>query len=119
MPLTVTQRVEDDIGILELSGTLTLGPSLAGLRTTARQLIQSQKLRGLIVQVGAVTQTDSSGLGELTVVYTLATQKGCPLRLVNVRPELHKLLELTRIDGLLTTSGDLASAKSEMRKKSG
>lgn len=116
MPLTVTQRVEDDIGILELSGTLTLGPSLVGLRNAARQLIAHHKLHGVIVQVEAVTQTDSSGLGELTVVYTLATKKSCPLRLVNVRPELRKLLELTRLDGLLTSAGDISSAKNEMKK---
>lgn len=115
--LTVTQRIEDDIGILELSGTLTLGPSLVTLRNTARQLLESNKLKGVIVHVGAITQTDSSGLGELTVVYTLATKRGCALRLVNVKPELRKLLTLTRLDGLLTSSADLVSAKSEIKKK--
>ncbi len=116
--LTVTQRVEDGIGILELVGPLTLGPALVGLRTNARQLVEGHKLRGLIVQVGEVTQTDSSGLGELTVVYTLATKKGCPVRLVNVKPELRKILELTRLDGLLPSADDVASAKDEMRKSS-
>ncbi|SRR5579875_2025704 len=115
--LTITPRIEDEIGILELAGTLTLGPSLISLRNTARQLLEGNKLRGVIVQVGAVTQTDSSGLGELTVVYTLATKKGCALRLVNVKPELRKLLMLTRLDGLLTTCADLASAKSEIGKR--
>jgi len=118
MLLTVTKRVEDDIGILELSGALTLGPSLVGLRNNARQLIEGHKLHGLIVQVGAVTQIDSSGLGELTVVYSFATKRGCPLRLVNVKPELRKMLELTRLDGLLPSAGDISAAKNEMRKNS-
>jgi anti-anti-sigma factor len=116
MPLTVTQRVEDDIGILELSGALTLGPSLTELRNKARQMLEGNSLKGVIVHAGAVTQTDSSGLGELTVVYTLATKKGCALRLVNVKPELRKILQLTRLDGLLPSAADIASAKSEMRK---
>ena len=116
MPLSVAQRIEDEIGILELSGPLTLGPSLVELRNNARQLIDGQRLRGVIIQVGAVTQTDSSGLGELTVVYTLATKKGYPLRLVNVRPELRKILELTRLDVLLPSASDLSSAKMEIRK---
>ncbi len=118
MLLTVTKRVEDDIGSLELSGALTLGPSLVGLRNNARQLIEGHKLHGLIVQVGAVTQIDSSGLGELTVVYSFATKRGCPLRLVNVKPELRKMLELTRLDGLLPSAGDISAAKNEMRKNS-
>lgn len=116
--LTVTQQIEDDIGILDLSGTLTLGPSLVSLRNTARQLLDGNKLKGVIVLVGAITQTDSSGLGELTVVYTLAMKRGCALRLVNVKSDLRKLLTLTRLDGLLTSSTDLASAKSEIKKKS-
>lgn len=115
MALTITSRVEDDVAILELAGTLTLGPSLVGLRNQARQLLEGHKVHGLIVQVGAVTQTDSSGLGELTVVYTLATKKRCPVRLVNVKPELRKLLELTHLDGLLTSAADIPSAKSEMK----
>jgi anti-anti-sigma factor len=115
-PLTVTQRVEDNIGILELSGALTLGPSLIGLRNSARQLIKANNLAGLIVHTGAVTHTDSSGLGELTVVYSLATMNHCPLRLVSVKPDLKKILEMTRLDGILPKSDDIASAKSELKK---
>ena len=101
MPLAVTQRVEGDIGVLELSGTLTLGPSLAGLRSAARELIDGNKLKGLVVHVGGLTQTDSSGLGELTVVYSMATKKGCSLRLKDVKPDLKRLLQMTHLDGVL------------------
>ena len=116
MPLSIAQRVEDEIGVLEISGQLTLGPSLVELRNTCRQFIEGNKLKGLVLQVGSVTQTDSSGLGELTVVYTLANKKGCPLRLVDVRPELRKILELSRLDRLLPTATDVASAKNEFRR---
>ncbi len=118
MALTIAERLEDDIGYLELSGQLTLGPALAELRSKARKLIEGNKLKGLIVQVGAVTQTDSSGLGELTIIYTLATKKSCPLRLVNVQPDLRKILELTHLDGLLPSAEDVATARSEMKKGS-
>jgi anti-anti-sigma factor len=116
MPLTITQRVEDEIGVLELSGPMTLGPGLVEVRNKARQLLDTQNVKGLIVDVGAVTQTDSSGLGEFTVIYSLVTKKGYPLRLVRVKPELRKILELTRLDGLLPTTADVSSAKAEMRK---
>jgi anti-anti-sigma factor len=116
MPLSITQRIEDEIGVLEISGQLTLGPSLVELRNTARQFVEANKLKGLVLQVGSVTQTDSSGLGELTVVYTLASKKGCPLRLVDVRPELRKILQLTRLDGLLPSAVDMATAKNEFRR---
>jgi anti-anti-sigma factor len=115
-PLIITPRVEDEIGILEVSGGLMLGPSLSGLRNSARQLLDGHKLKGLIVDAHAVKQTDSAGLGELTVVYTITTKKNCPLRLVGVRPELRKVLELTRLDGLMPIAEDLETAKREMKK---
>ena len=116
MPLNISHRVEDEIGVLEISGPLTLGPSLVDLRNTARQFIEGNKLKGLVLHVGSVTRTDSSGLGELTVVYTLATKKGCPVRLVDVPPELRKMLELTRLDGLLPIAPDIAAARTEFRR---
>lgn len=119
LPLTITSRLEDDFGILELSGNLALGPSLVGLRNHARQLLEAQKLSGLVVNVAGVTQTDSSGLGELTVVYTWANKKNCPIRLVNVRPELRRMLELTRLDGILPSAPDMSAAKHEMRRSRG
>jgi anti-anti-sigma factor len=117
MALSVTSRVEDGFGVLDIVGALTLGPALNSLRDGARQLLSSPKLCGVILRVAEVTATDSSGLGELTVIYTLATRRGCPIRLVGVTPSLHKMLELTRLDVLLPTAADIASAKAEMGSK--
>ncbi len=118
MALSVTSRIEDGFAILELSGTLTLGPSLNTLRDTAREVLNTNKVSGLILRFAAVTATDSAGLGELTVVYTLAARRSCPLRVVEVSPRLGKLLELTRLDGLLPSATDVAGAKHELRKLS-
>lgn len=119
MPLSVRSRIEDHFAILELSGTLTLGPSLNALRDTAREVLRKNKVSGLILRLADIITTDSAGLGELTIVYTLATRRNCPLRLVEVSARLHKLLELTRLDGLLTSASDIATAKDELRKQLG
>jgi anti-anti-sigma factor len=116
MPLSVTSRIEDGCAILDLSGTLTLGPSLNTLRDRAREILSTNKVSGLILRFAAVTATDSAGLGELTVVYTLAARRNCSLRLVEVSPRLLKLLELTRLDGLLHASSDIAAAKRELKR---
>ena len=119
MPLNVTSRLEDDFAILELEGSLTLGPSLTTLREVAREMLNGRKVAGIILQVGGVTVTDSSGLGELTVVYTLAASRNTPIRLVEVSPNLRKMLIMTRIDELLPAASDVASAKSELKKSGG
>ena len=116
MALTVNMRREDGFGILEMAGTLTLSPGLVEVRNKAKQLLDGQKLDGLIIEVGAVTRTDTSGLGELTTIYTAASKKSCPLRLVNVKPDLRKILQLTHLDVLLPSAPDIASAKNEMKK---
>jgi anti-anti-sigma factor len=117
MPLRVSSRVEDKIGILELDGALTLGPSLSTLRETAREMLETHKLAGMLLQVGRVTNADSAGLGELTVVYTLAMQHRCPTMLVGVSPTLQKMLEVTRLDALLPSAPDVAAAKKQLKER--
>jgi anti-anti-sigma factor len=109
--------VEEDIAILELQGGLTTGPLLMVLHDTAKKLIEGNKLKGVIVEMDAVTLMDTAGLSELVKIYTTATNKGCSLRLVNVKPQMRKVLVMTRLDQLLTASADLASAKADIKKK--
>jgi anti-anti-sigma factor len=116
VPLTVTSHVEDGFAILELSGSLTLAPSLTTLRDNARQVLGIGNLSGIILRVSQVMQADSAGLGELTVIYTMATKRGCPIRLVEASPSLRKMLELTHLDGLLPTTSDVTAAKAEMKQ---
>ena len=117
MPLTVQTQIEDEFAIVELSGNLTLGPALGQLREQMRQLLTTgKKLSGVILRVGGIMQTDSSGLGELTAVYTMASRRGCPIRLVEATASLRKMLAVTRLDGLLPSADDIAEAKAEMKR---
>ncbi len=114
--LSTSSDVENNIGIIHISGSMTLGPSLHALREAARELLNTPKLTGIILNVKNVGLADSSGLGELTVIYSLATKRGCLIRLVDTSPSLRKMLEMTRLDGLLPSSVDMAAAKAEIRK---
>jgi anti-anti-sigma factor len=117
MPLTVSSRVEEDVAILELDGPLTLGPSLSALRDIARRTLDESKIAGIILQVTQVSTTDSAGLGELTVVYTLATKRRCPIMLVGVSSTLQKMLEVTRLEALLPSAADVLSAKKRLKER--
>ena len=117
MALQVTSKTEESFGILHLTGSLTLGPSLRALREAAQEVLSGGKLSGLILRVGEVTTVDSAGLGELTVVYTFASKQRCPIRLVGVTPGLHKILEMTRLDELLRAATDVASAKKQLKEQ--
>jgi anti-sigma B factor antagonist len=115
MPISFISKMEEGFGILELAGSLTLGPSLRDLRENVRKVLADTKLNGLIVNVAEVSAIDSAGLGELTVLYTLASKRGCPVRLVGVSPGLRKMLELTRLDVVLPAAEDIQSAKKVIR----
>src|SRR3569833_1322269 len=104
MPITLSSRVEDDFAILEVDGSLTLGPSLSTLRETARRILDETNVAGLILQVNEASTTDSAGLGELTLVYTLATKRRCPIMMVGVTSTLQKMLEVTHLDALLPSA---------------
>src|SRR5579884_2975557 len=101
MPLSVNSRVENEIAILELEGTLTLGPALHRVRETAREVLAQNRVSGLVINLANVTSADSAGLGELTVVYTLAGKKSARVAIAGASSMLRSMLEITRLDGLL------------------
>ena len=94
MPLTITSRLENKRAILELAGSLTLSPSLHTLRDAVRQILKAHPVTEMVLDLAAMTAVDSSGLGELTVIYTMTTQHQCPLRLAGVNARLKKMLDL-------------------------
>ncbi len=118
MALTVSSHIEENFAVLDLAGNLTLGPTLSSLRETVRGLITSESnLIGIIVCVKGVLLVDSSGLGELMVVRTLATNRQCDIRLVEAPANLKRMLEMTRLEELLRSSESIAAAKAEMKKR--
>lgn len=116
MPLSIGSRVENDIAILELEGTLTLGPALRTVRDTAQEAVSRGKLSGVVVNLAGVTTADSAGLGELTVVYKLAAKQGLGIAIAAASPLVRNMLEITRLDGLLPVGADLETAKALARK---
>src|SRR4051812_30071032 len=66
LSLTVTSHRENDLAILELAGSLTLGPTLQTVREAVRQLLSTNLVAGILLDLAGVTAVDSAGLGELT-----------------------------------------------------
>jgi len=115
MALTIGTRMEGEIAVMDLEGSLTLGPSLVSLRNAAREVLATPKISGIVLDVGRITSVDSSGLGELTIVYGLAMRQNCPLRLVQVSTSLHKMLKMTHLDGVLLAAEDVMQAKTQFK----
>src|SRR3954454_19663764 len=104
MSLAVNSRVENEIGILELEGSLTLGPTLHRLREAVRQILAERRPRGIVLEASKLVTADSAGLGELTVVYTLTSRQGCRVALCGAAQNLLTMLEVTHLDELLPSA---------------
>jgi anti-sigma B factor antagonist len=117
MPLEIGTRTDGEFAVLELKGSLTLAPPLHTVRDSARELLRKSKYAGVIVDVGKVTAVDSSGLGELTVVYTFASRHGCGLALAGSSATLRNMLEITRLDGILPSAQDIEGAKKMIKSR--
>lgn len=111
MPLSITSRPDRNFYILTLTGQLTLGPNLKNLQQMARTALEANTPDAVIVEVGGVKYTDSAGLGELTILYSLCMRKHCMLILAGVPNQLRQMLELTRLDALLPSAADTEAAK--------
>lgn len=116
MALTIGRRTEEGVVILELEGALSLGPSLVSLRNAAREVLTTPQLGGLILDVHRITSVDSSGLGELTIVYSSTSRHGCRMILVGVSPSLHKMLQMTHLDAVLQSAADIPAAKKRIKE---
>jgi anti-anti-sigma factor len=117
MPLAIETRMEEEIAIFELAGALTLGPSLVSLRNAARETLAKPSLAGIILDVGQITSVDSSGLGELTIVYSSASRRNCPMLLARTQTNLTKMLEMTHLDGVLISAESVEAAKKKIKSK--
>ena len=119
MALSITSRIDRNVQVLTLMGNLTLGPTLKSLQQLARTALENGSLEALLVDVSNVKYADSAGLGELTILYSICSRKNCPLILVGVPHQLRQMLDLTRLDALLPSAGDIEAAKRPVKQKAG
>ena len=117
MALSIGRRMEDGIAILDLNGSLTLGPLLVSVRNAAREALGTAGVAGLVLDMNQVASVDSSGLGELTIVYSSANRHGCPMLLTGVSASLRKMLQMTHLDAVLESEEDLTKAKRKLRER--
>lgn len=100
--------------VVRMSGRLTLGPHLLDFGRRATELLGSRTGPGLLLDVSAVSDVDSAGLGELVILYTTAGEHHRRLCLVGASARFVQLLETTRLSGILPHFADEEAAKAWM-----
>ena len=87
-----------------------LSPALQQLKTRIDKLIAAKTTSGLILDLSAVPDMDSSGVGELLTIHTSVTRRGLKVALAGVNRRVQEILDITRLDGIFAICRDEKSA---------
>ena len=94
--LTIKDRQNGEVTILDLSGKITIGEGSVQLREAVRKMLDDGKKK-LLLNLGDVSYVDSSGIGELVSSYTTTNNNGGQLKLLNQTKKIHDLLTITKL----------------------
>ena len=99
---------EDGVGVVTPEGRLNM-VSARRLKEILSELVQAGTTR-IVVDMGATTFLDSSGLGALIGGLKSARQAGGDLRIARVSPAVMTVFELTNLDRVLRARESVDSA---------
>ncbi len=95
--------------LIRLKGDLRLGDAVDEFRRTTDELLGSGEVR-LVVNVAGVHMIDSSGIGLLVRLLTLANNVGGGMKLVQPSPHALQALEITGLVRIIPICDDEATA---------
>jgi anti-sigma B factor antagonist len=105
----LTIRQKGDVTIVDVGGRLTPSEGSGALRDAFRELVETGSKR-ILLNMAAITEFDSSGIGELVVGYTSIARAGGTMKLLNANKRLKTFLKVTRLCEVFETQEDEESA---------
>ena len=94
--LTITERRNGSVTVLDLSGNIRLGEGNIELHNILRFLVEKGE-RKVLLNLAEVTYIDSSGLGELVAGYTTLQKNGGELKLLRLTERVNELMVITKL----------------------
>ena len=95
--MTITERHQGDVTVLDLAGKLTLGDEVAELRDTIRSLLEQEKQQ-ILLNLEMVPYLDAAGFDELVNAWRTVKDHGGILKIVNLVKKIGPgLLAITKL----------------------
>jgi len=94
--MTVHERCVGDVTIIDVGGRITEDGAEA-LRALVQPLVRQGRVK-IVFDLQETPYIDTTALGEIVRAHTSATRGGGGLKLLHVRPKVHTLLTITRLD---------------------
>jgi anti-sigma B factor antagonist len=92
----ITERKEDGVVVLDLSGDLVFGDAPAALRTQVRDCLR-EGTTNITLDFANTVHLDSSGIGEMISALTAVRREGGRLQLMNLSERIHWLLKIAKL----------------------
>ena len=110
-------RHSGSVCVLDLQGSLSIGPGLSTLSNQAKALLASGSPSALVLNLESISSVDSAGLGELMNVYSVTAKQSCKLVVASPAPQVRNLLQFTQVDRLIPCFFNERSALAMLSKK--
>ena len=94
--MKLTDRVQNNIVILEPKGKIMGGPDASLLHDKLYECIESDRKR-IVIDLAGVEWMNSTGLGILISSYTTLRNNSGELKLANVTDKIQSLLSITKL----------------------
>ncbi len=109
--MELSVREDGRVTIVSVSGDLVIGEPETTFKKEVLRLLEEGKV-DLLIDCAALRAVDSTGLGALVRALTTSQNEGGQTKLLNVGPQLRRLLELTRLDSVFEAYDDREKAVS-------
>ena len=96
MQLTISQRENQGVTILELNGRLVLGDECESFRKLIRELLAAKTIH-ILVSLADIMRIDSTGIGALVESVILTAKDGGRLKLFNLPRLIRNILSTHRL----------------------
>lgn len=97
--MKLTERQVGDVTLLDLDGRLVLDEGDVILRDRVNDLLGRGRLR-IVLNLRDITYIDSCGLGALIAKLVSVRNRGGDLKLLNVSPRSHRVLEICKLESV-------------------
>lgn len=101
----LTWRRSGNVSVLQFSRSAELTRSADELAELRREVLEQSDTR-VIVDLSRVTRIDSAGLGQLMSCYSHLVRNHGSMKIVNVTPEVKKVMDMTGISTLIPSFSD-------------
>ena len=106
MALTIQSRSVHGVPVLDLSGSIDIGPSLAALSDSVTSVLEDLKPCRIVLNMRALSSMESAGLGEVMLLFSSAARQNCQPVIAAANKDIRQTLRVTRMDGVLILADD-------------